>query len=50
MSNETINNKYEDKCKCKEPKAELRDYSEMWHDGEVWCSECNKFIRDWDAG
>lgn len=29
---------------------EIRNYSLMWHDGEVCCTRCGTKIRDWDAG
>ena len=29
---------------------ELRNYSMMWHDGDIHCANCGKFIRTFDAG
>lgn len=28
----------------------VREYDPVWHDGKVWCTECDKFVREWDAG
>jgi len=28
----------------------LENYSAMWHEGDVYCNQCNSFVRDWDAG
>lgn len=36
------------KCGCK--KIKLKNYSMMWHDGDVHCAKCDTFIRFWDAG
>ena len=40
------------KCpKCKSTDhLQVRDYSAMWHDGEVWCEYCNIYVREYDAG
>ncbi len=37
-------------CNASPKKFELRDYSLVWHDGEIWCTACETFIRHWDAG
>jgi len=29
---------------------EVRNHNMMWHDGEVWCSKCNVYVREYDAG
>lgn len=29
---------------------EVRDYDELWRDGEVHCAECGAYIRRYDAG
>ncbi len=36
------------KCGCK--KFELRNYSAIWHDGDIHCAACGTFIRSFDAG
>lgn len=28
----------------------VRNYDPIWRDGEVWCSECNEYVRSYDAG
>lgn len=30
--------------------SELRHYDPIWQDGEVWCKQCNVFVRHYDAG
>lgn len=37
-------------CQCGSTDFEMRNYSMMWHDGDVYCAQCGKFIRSWDAG
>lgn len=29
---------------------EMKNYSEIWHDGDIHCARCGKFIRRFDAG
>ena len=29
---------------------DLRDYDEIWRDGDIHCAECGAFIRGYDAG
>jgi hypothetical protein len=29
---------------------EVRNYDEMWRDGDVHCAECGAYIRRYDAG
>jgi uncharacterized Zn finger protein (UPF0148 family) len=41
----------EDVCPdCGAAKFELRNYSEIWHDGDIHCAKCGTFIRRFDAG
>jgi hypothetical protein len=40
-----------DRCpQCSGTNFTVRDYSLLWHDGEVWCLDCNVFVRSYDAG
>jgi uncharacterized Zn finger protein (UPF0148 family) len=39
------------KCpKCGGSNFEVRNYDLMWHDGEVWCTDCDVYVRGYDAG
>ena len=38
------------KCNAPPSKQEIRNYSMMWHDGDVYCSVCNTYVRRYDAG
>lgn len=38
------------KCDSPPQDHELRNYSMMWHDGDVYCTKCNEYVRMWDAG
>lgn len=39
------------KCpKCGGTNFTVRNYDMKWHDGEVWCVDCNVYVRDYDAG
>jgi hypothetical protein len=38
------------KCKCNNPKPQMVNYSMMWHEADIICNNCGKFIRYWDAG
>jgi len=29
---------------------EVRNYDEMWRDGDVYCGKCNVYVRMYDAG
>lgn len=29
---------------------EVRNHSLMWHDGDIHCTKCEAFVRDFDAG
>lgn len=31
-------------------KHELRNYDMIWHDGDVYCTDCGAHVRTWDAG
>jgi hypothetical protein len=35
---------------CGSREFEMRNYSMMWHDGDIHCAKCGKFIRRFDAG
>ena len=38
------------KCGSDPSKREVRNYSMMWHEGDVYCVLCDTFVRDFDAG
>lgn len=38
------------KCKACPQHQEVRNYSLMWHDGDVHCIKCEAFVRSFDAG
>jgi hypothetical protein len=38
------------KCGSKPRDHEVRNYSMMWHDGDVYCLKCGAYVRMWDAG
>jgi hypothetical protein len=38
------------KCECGSTEFVIRNYSMMWHDGDIHCAQCGKFIRSFDAG
>jgi transcription initiation factor TFIIIB Brf1 subunit/transcription initiation factor TFIIB len=35
---------------CGSKEFEMRNYSMMWHEGDIHCVKCGKFIRTFDAG
>lgn len=35
---------------CGSTEFEMRNYSMMWHEGDIHCARCGKFIRKFDAG
>jgi len=38
-------------CKvCGGDNLELRNYDMMWHDGDIYCKDCNIRVRGYDAG
>lgn len=41
---------YELQKTCKHENKEVINYSPIWHDGDVVCSDCGKYIRSYDAG
>lgn len=44
-------NNYKPCPKCGKTDAfEVRNYDFMWHDGQVWCSRCDVYVREYDAG
>lgn len=38
------------KCGAGPEKWEVRDYNLLWHDGDIYCTVCETFIRMYDAG
>lgn len=36
--------------KCGSFSREMRNYSMMWHEGDIHCAACGTFIRYFDAG
>lgn len=28
----------------------MKNYSMMWHDGDLHCADCDEFVRTFDAG
>jgi transcription elongation factor Elf1 len=39
------------KCpNCGSIEFEMRNYSMMWHEGDIHCANCGQFIRYYDAG
>jgi hypothetical protein len=28
----------------------LKNYSQMWHEGDVYCTRCGAYVRMYDAG
>lgn len=39
------------KCGDTDPEhREMRNYSMMWHEGDIHCTNCGAFIRLFDAG
>lgn len=39
------------KCpECGSEEFEMRNYSMMWHEGDIHCAKCGEFIRTFDAG
>ena len=40
-----------DVCKkCGGTEFEMRNYSMVFHDGDIHCVNCGEFLRDFDAG
>lgn len=37
-------------CGSKKLEVEVRNYSAIWHDGDVCCTTCGTKIRSYDAG
>jgi len=35
---------------CGSTEFEMRNYSMMWHEGDIHCKNCGRFIRTFDAG
>ena len=38
------------KCGSPPSQHEVRNYDEMWRDGDVHCTKCEAYVRDYDAG
>lgn len=38
------------KCGLDPSQFEVRNYDEMWRDGDVHCTGCGTYIRAYDAG
>lgn len=47
---EALQDKHCPKCDAAPQFQEVRNYSMMWHDGDVHCTLCNTYVRGWDAG
>lgn len=43
-------NNYEKCPQCGGTDFEVRNYDEMWRDGDVYCIPCNVRVRGYDAG
>lgn len=43
-------NKYKACPKCGGSNFEVRNYDEIWRDGDVHCVDCGTFVRSYDAG
>lgn len=42
---------YTDKCKCENRSGTfMANHSLMWHDGDIMCNDCGKFVRFFGAG
>lgn len=37
-------------CGAPPSQHEVRNYSLMWHDGDVHCTKCGTYVRPYDAG
>lgn len=37
-------------CNASPKDQEVRNYDMMWHDGDVYCTKCDTYIRGYDAG
>lgn len=45
-----INHTHCPKCDSPPESHEIRNYSMMWHDGDIHCTICNTYVRSYDAG
>jgi hypothetical protein len=43
-------NTYQKCPSCGGTNFEVRNYSLMWHDGDVYCKDCDVYVRGYDAG
>jgi hypothetical protein len=41
---------YKNKCSCDNQIPKMVNYSMMWHEADIICASCGRFIRYWDAG
>jgi len=42
---------YDDKCQCVNRSGTYAaNYHMMWHEADIMCNDCAKFVRFWDAG
>lgn len=47
---DTPNNKHCHNCGGCPKFQEVKNHSLMWHDGDIFCTLCDTFIREFDAG
>jgi len=45
-----IINTYKKCPECGGTNFEVRNYDWMWRDGDVYCKDCNVYVRGYDAG
>lgn len=38
------------KCDSPPSKHRMTDYDPMWHEANIYCNECNAYVRHYDAG
>ena len=36
--------------KCGSTETVMKNYSMMWHEGDIYCAKCGEYIRMFDAG
>lgn len=46
----SILHKHCPKCGSSPRRHEIRNYSMMWHDGDIHCIDCGTYVRGYDAG
>jgi hypothetical protein len=42
--------RYCPKCGSDPSHHEMRNYSMIWHEGDIFCLKCDSFVRSFDAG